>query len=438
MRRLLLLALGVCLVGSASIWAPIGGRVAAQTSCNFINSVATVTAATFQVVTNDGSGTAFYIGNDEWLTAAHVVDGGGSIQLQREQQALTATLIGIDSIADLALLRAPGTGITALTFGDYSALRLGETLGVAGYPVSVTGSPSVASGLLSRFLTYEGISYIQTSAEISPGNSGGPLFTECGAIVGVNVLKIVETGVEGIGYAVTLPTITERLPQLRAGESNTPPLDLGPLSTSAFCNSRVNSVGEVEAIADSGEACHSLVQAGFYVGAAWGWHLWSNVEDYEQVFYSIDAGEIVTRGGVGDVLLELSAGQHHIQIAERYRGQWRGWSAPYSFTVIIDTDTGLTVTAICSAATAEALDTFSECSQIEQGGFSVGDWWQVLADGVVNWDKVAYSFDGARGTFASGVSLQSLQLGEHSVQIAEYRNGEWTSWSASYTFTITQ
>ena len=436
MRRLLLLAVGVCLVGSASIWATTGGRVAAQTSCNFINSVATVTAATFQVVTNDGSGTAFYIGNDEWLTAAHVVDRGGSIQLQREQQALTATLIGIDSIADLALLRAPGTGITALTFGEYSALRLGETLGVAGYPVSVTGSPSVASGLLSRFLTYEGISYIQTSAEISPGNSGGPLFTECGAIVGVNVLKIVEIGVEGIGFAVTLPTITERLPQLRAGENNTPPAVLAPLTISAFCNSRFNRAGEVETLADSGEACHALGQAGFYVGGAWAWHLWSNVEDFEQAVYSIDAGELVTSAGLADALASLSAGQHHIQVAERHRGQWRGWSPPYAFTLIIDAP--LVVTAVCSASTREALDTVAECSQIEEGGFSVGDRWVIYANGVTNWDSIAYSFNRQPGTFRSGASLRSLQPGEHSVQIAEYRNGEWTSWSAPYTFTITQ
>ena len=166
-------------------------------------------------MTSDGAGTAFYIGDDEWVTAAHVVDGGGSIRLRTDTFDRAATVIGLDDDADLALLRASGEGLTALSFGDHDALRVGQTLGLAGYPVTVSGSASVTNGLLSKVVEADGITYLQTNAAANPGNSGGPLFTDCGAVVGVVVLKAVHEAIEGIAWAVALPTIQETLPRLR-------------------------------------------------------------------------------------------------------------------------------------------------------------------------------------------------------------------------------
>ena len=158
-------------------------------SCVLADNLDAVMSATVQVQTTTGAGTAFYIGADEWVTAAHVVEGGGSIRLQTDTLDLPATVIGRDDDADLALLRASGEGLTALSFGDHDALRVGQTLGMAGYPVTVSGSPSVTDGLLSKVLEADGITYLQTNAAANPGNSGGPLFTDCGAVVGVVVAK---------------------------------------------------------------------------------------------------------------------------------------------------------------------------------------------------------------------------------------------------------
>ncbi len=159
--------------------------------CAFVEATAMVFAATFQVITASGSGTAFYIGDDEFLTAAHVVEEGGRILLRTQTQRLEATLVGLDHASDLALLRADGSGLTALPFADFDVLRPGQTLGVAGFPgaaeafASRLGQPSVSSGLLSRVAVQDGVTWIQTNAEVNPGNSGGPLFTACGQIVGV-------------------------------------------------------------------------------------------------------------------------------------------------------------------------------------------------------------------------------------------------------------
>jgi S1-C subfamily serine protease len=48
---------------------------------------------------------------------------------------------------------------------------------------------------------------IQTSAQISPGNSGGPLITENGQVIGVNTLKVVSFGVEGVGFAIPISDV---------------------------------------------------------------------------------------------------------------------------------------------------------------------------------------------------------------------------------------
>ena len=203
----------------------LGDTVPEAADCEFVDGTALVLAATAQVVTPGGAGTAFYIGDDEWVTAAHVVEGGGSIRLRTDTLDHPATVIGRDAAADLALLSASGEGLTALSFGDHDALRVGQSLGLAGYPVTVSGSPSVTSGLLSKVVNAGGVTYLQTDAAANPGSSGGPLFTNCGAVVGVVVAKAVGEEIEGIAWAVALPTVEAVLPRLREGQGTVAPPD---------------------------------------------------------------------------------------------------------------------------------------------------------------------------------------------------------------------
>lgn len=73
----------------------------------------------------------------------------------------------------------------------------------------------MTSGLLSRVLERDGLTFIQTDAAVSGGNSGGPVFDECGMVVGVVVTKIVREDVEGIGFAVSERDVRASLPKLR-------------------------------------------------------------------------------------------------------------------------------------------------------------------------------------------------------------------------------
>ena len=208
------------------LWRATGLDAAAgDPDCSFSESAPTVAASVFQVITDFGLGTAFYIGNDEFMTAAHVVQGVGTgeLTLRKNANDLTATIVGADFATDIAVLSAPGTGIEPLAFGSVVELDLGHPLGVVGYPVDAT-SASVVTGVLSRTEDDPTLgTLVQTDAAINPGNSGGPVIDKCGTVLGMAVLKLVGTAIEGISYAISADTLVERLPATReAGTSSGP------------------------------------------------------------------------------------------------------------------------------------------------------------------------------------------------------------------------
>ena len=360
--------------------------------CAFVDGTARVTAATVQVITAAGTGTAFYVGNDEWVTAAHVVDGGGSIRLRTETLDRAATLVGRDAAADLALLRASGTGLTPLIFGDHAALRVGQTLGMAGYPVWITGSPSVTRGLLSKVVEGDGRTYLQTDAAANPGNSGGPLFTDCGAVVGVVVLKAVDEALEGLAWAVALPTIEEVLPRLREGRGNADPQTLA-LDIGAVCNQWWDTTSATWRSPDTSDACRTAGAAGLRNGVGWDWDMWgSGIVDWANVVHRFDGGAAVASGSAEDRAFDaLGPGRHTIAIRERRGCTWTPWSAPYAFTIIA-ARAPLEIAAFCNwsdRATAAA------CRAGAADGLDSTARWYLWARGVEAWDNLYLSLGGS-------------------------------------------
>ncbi|MDE2752266.1 MAG: serine protease, partial [Gemmatimonadota bacterium] len=413
--------------------------------CDFVDGVARVTAATAQVVMREGTGTAFYVGNDEWVTAAHVVEAGGSIRLRTDTWERAATLMGRDVAADLAVLRASGTGLTALTFGDDASLRLGETLGVAGYPMGLEGSPSVASGLLSRFVSADGIAYIQTSAEISPGNSGGPLFTACGDVVGVVVLKAVDEAVEGLAWAVTLPTLDDRLPRLR-GDRNVTPRGEAALTITAICNRQWD--GERWQRPSNSAACRAAAEGGLHTGEGWRWiAAVRGVEDWANVAYRFDGGPSFGRGERWSAFDALAPGLHTIEARELRNGVWTAWSVPYAFTIRGAQHVApLTIVAICNqqwnaaSGTWEKHETFEACLTSGAEGLRTGEgwFWAGWIEGIADrGNPMEHRFDGGAALdWSSDDVFDTLAPGRHTIEVREQRGGVWTQWSVPYTFTI--
>ncbi len=193
-------------------------------TCQFADQSDSVREAVFQVHTGRGIGSAFYIGNDEWLTAAHVVEGHRDVTLRRGDLELEAVVRGIDVAGDVALLEADGARVRALEFGNSANLKAGGDLYAVGYPLDVARASSVTRGVMSRTEQDRDLgTVIVTDASVNPGNSGGPLVDGCGRIMGMIVAKRVGTEVEGIGYAIAALTLERAIPGLRLGGTGTDP-----------------------------------------------------------------------------------------------------------------------------------------------------------------------------------------------------------------------
>ena len=187
-------------------------------NCSIASSAQTVIASTVKVVTGGGNGTAFYMGNSEFITAAHVVEGYPSVRLEAPGLSVVAQVVGLSSSADVAILRA-STSLKPLEWGSSSILGAGEFVGVAGYSFGSATSGTQAAfsrGVVSRILSVSGQNAIQTDAAVSPGSSGGPAFNVCGRVIGMVTQKIQEIAVEGIAFVFAESSVRAALPDARA------------------------------------------------------------------------------------------------------------------------------------------------------------------------------------------------------------------------------
>jgi Do/DeqQ family serine protease len=143
------------------------------------------------------------------LTNAHVVKDADDIKVTlHDGNDYDAKVVGVDPKADLAVIQLKGTlpALKPLTFGDSSALRLGEVVLAIGDPFGV--GKSVTMGIVSAkgrggmgIEEYE--DFIQTDAAINPGNSGGALVNLKGELIGINTAIASKSGgYAGIGFAI--------------------------------------------------------------------------------------------------------------------------------------------------------------------------------------------------------------------------------------------
>ncbi|RTE01743.1 S1C family serine protease [Paenibacillus whitsoniae] len=177
-----------------------------------------------------GSGVMFARSGDKVriVTNSHVVENGNEFEIVNFQgEHRKATLVGRDRVTDLAVLETDGKDIKVLAeFGDSDKLRAGELAIAVGNPLGLGFSPTVTQGIVSSpkrtipvSLTRDSADYdwemdvIQTDAAINQGNSGGPLVNIEGKVIGINSMKIADTGVEGLGFAIP---INSALPVLDA------------------------------------------------------------------------------------------------------------------------------------------------------------------------------------------------------------------------------
>ncbi len=166
-----------------------------------------------------GLGSGFVISSDGYvMTNHHVVEGSEQITVTlADKREFNARLIGSDQRTDVALLKIEASGLPAVRIGDPNQLRVGEWVIAIGSPFGLEST--VTAGIVSAKAreTGEFLPFIQTDVAVNPGNSGGPLISMRGEVVGINSQIFTTSGAfAGISFAIPIDEAMRVQEQLRA------------------------------------------------------------------------------------------------------------------------------------------------------------------------------------------------------------------------------
>src|SRR5919198_720520 len=176
----------------------------------------------------EAEGTGFVIDRKgDIVTNQHVVSGADTIKVTfADGRQATARVVGEDPSTDLAVIHVnvPSSELHPLTFGDSSAVQVGDGVVAIGNPYGLTGT--LTTGVVSatgRSITapnhYTIAGAIQTDAAINHGNSGGPLLDAAGHVIGMNSQIESDSGdSNGLGFAIASDTVRRVAQDLVAGD----------------------------------------------------------------------------------------------------------------------------------------------------------------------------------------------------------------------------
>lgn len=168
-----------------------------------------------------GLGSGFVIHPSGYIiTNQHVVSGQSDITITvftstggtlKRTDIKDVSIVALSPALDLSLLKIElpknsSLSLKAIPLANIDNLSAGDTVWAVGSPLGL--ERSAASGIISlpsRLI--DNRLYIQTTAQVNPGNSGGPLINRMGEVVGVNNMKIVSPGAEGLAFAIPVETL---------------------------------------------------------------------------------------------------------------------------------------------------------------------------------------------------------------------------------------
>ncbi len=217
-----------------------GGRLAAATADEEAEAVATAlkaedelthiiekTSAAFVFV---GGGSGVVVSANGYILTNHHVAGDRkqwTVRIEGTGRLWVCDLVGTDPVGDLALLKVrDGKDMAFVEFGEISKVGVGQQVLAVGDPFKLAdldGPPSFSIGTVSALHRFQGnySDAIQTDSAVNPGNSGGPLLTLEGKLIGITGQIMSRFGAKansGIGYAIPVDQIQRFFPMLKKAE----------------------------------------------------------------------------------------------------------------------------------------------------------------------------------------------------------------------------
>ena len=190
-----------------------------------ISSVVTISSTNNQTYSSNknGMGSGVIFSEDGYIvTNLHILSGNNIDVKLNNGKNYSASIIGIDKNADIAVLKiSTDDHLVPINFADSDNLKVGDKVLAIGNPYGI--GTSVSSGIISATGRDYGNPYlqlIQTDAAINPGNSGGAFINENGNLIGINSKIFSKTGAyQGIGFAIPSNLVVQISTQLiRYGE----------------------------------------------------------------------------------------------------------------------------------------------------------------------------------------------------------------------------
>ena len=230
----------------------------------------------FQSGKAKGSGSGFVYKVDDTygyiMTNQHVIDGAEKISVVfTSGEEITGEILGGDKYIDIAVLRVPKSNIISVAkMGSTEELSIGDTILTIGTPVGEEYYNTVTGGHISglnRKVTVSVVSendwvqdVLQIDAPINPGNSGGALVNINGEVIGVTSLKLINSSVEGMGFAIKIEDAFKHIENLENGKKIERPL-LGITHVNATENSVLKQYGiKLDSSIEDGIAVISVVE----------------------------------------------------------------------------------------------------------------------------------------------------------------------------------
>ncbi len=184
----------------------------------YVTAAADAQNSTVIVKTKDGHGSGFAISNDGYIiTNFHVIASEDPKKqntitvILSNGQKVNASIVKYSRLGDLALLKIDSHFDKCFELPTGKSFSALEEVYIMGAPKSIELGQSAAKGIISSERNVNNVNLIQTNISVSPGNSGGPMFSKDGKLYGVVVSKLIGGGAEGVAFCIPAYRITDFL-----------------------------------------------------------------------------------------------------------------------------------------------------------------------------------------------------------------------------------